>query len=562
MNRRKFLNITTISGGALLASPAFSKQIFEASDFLLALPSQISAQTDADFFKLEGQRGKTQWSGKDVLVELKQDKNSRSVYLTAGKTGIRKIVLSWKMKFSEQAKYLPDQWERTYGDVGWKGMNDFSVRPWYFMFFDGLITSGIGVKTGPAAFCWWHVAPNELQLTLDVRNGGSGVILDGRKLKTAELLIRKGLPDESSFEATRQFCQLLCDKPRLPLKPIYGINDWYFAYGNNSDEDITRNCIYFSDLITNTSNKPHCVIDAGWAKAEHASGSNESNRTYNQLISDTSRFKDMAKLADRINLEGFKPGIWIRPLWSIAQDADNLTLSSKTGRSEKTPQRILDPSIPESKERIASYFTKVLEWGYEMIKHDYSTYDLFGYWGFEMLKNDFTPNGWHFNDQGKTSAEIVLDLYQTIRQASGNALLIGCNTLTHLSAGIFELQRTGDDTSGREWARTKKMGINTLAFRLPQHRSFYYVDADCVGLTTKIPWNLNKQWMDLLARSGTALFISGETEALVPEVRKAIREAFSRASEVQDHAEPLDWMESLTPYIWKFNGQEIHYNWT
>lgn len=562
MDRRKFLNTTAVAGGALLTSPLFSQQIFDTSKFLLPLPSQVSAQTDAGIFKLEGQKGKTQWSGKDVMVELLQDNNSRSVFLSGGKTGIRKIVISWKMKFSEQAKYLPDHWERTYGDVGWQGMNDFPIRPWYFMFFDGLITSGIGVKTGPAAFCWWHVTPGELQLTLDVRNGGGGVILDGRRLKAAEIVMRLGLPNESSFEATSQFCKLMCDKPRLPSQPVYGINDWYSAYGNNSDEDIVRNCIYFSSLITSTSNKPYCVIDAGWAKTENATGGDDSNMTYNQLMAKTSRFKDMTKLADRIKLEGFKPGIWIRPLWSTAEDPDSITLPSKTGRSEKTPQRILDPSIPESKERIASYFAKASEWGYEMVKHDYCTYDLFGYWGFEMLERDFTQDGWHFNDRSKTSAEIVLDLYQTIRQASGNSLLIGCNTISHLSAGIFEVHRTGDDTSGKEWARTKKMGINTLAFRLTQHRNFYDLDADCVGLTTMVPWKLNKQWMDLLARSGTAMFISASTDALVPEVRQAIREAFSRASEVQPNVEPLDWMESLTPSKWKFDKQKVQYDWT
>ena len=37
--------------------------------------------------------------------------------------------------------------------------------------------------------------------------------------------------------------------------------------------------------------------------------------------------------------------------------------------------------------------------------------------------------------------------------------------------------RTGDDTSGRIWERTRRMGVNTLAFRLPQHNAFYHIDA-------------------------------------------------------------------------------------
>ena len=46
----------------------------------------------------------------------------------------------------------------------------------------------------------------------------------------------------------------------------------------------------------------------------------------------------------------------------------------------------------------------------------------------------------------------------------------------------MHLNRTGDDTSGRIWERTRRMGVNTLAFRLPQHNTFYHIDADCVGI--------------------------------------------------------------------------------
>ena len=79
--------------------------------------------------------------------------------------------------------------------------------------------------------------------------------------------------------------------------------------------------------------------------------------------------------------------------------------------------------------------------------------------------------------------------------------------------------RTGDDTSGRDWSRTKKMGINTLAFRSPQQGNFFDMDADCVGLTNAIPWSLNRQWLDLLARSGTPLFVSAAPDAVKQEQR-------------------------------------------
>src|ERR1035441_9526485 len=75
-----------------------------------------------------------------------------------------------------------------------------------------------------------------------------------------------------------------------------------------------------------------------------------------------------------------------------------------------------------------------------------------GRWGFEMGP-EITDRNWHFQNRGKTTAEIILDLYRTIRQSAGDAVLIGCNTIGHLAAGLVEAQRIGDDTSGREWSR-------------------------------------------------------------------------------------------------------------
>ncbi len=170
---------------------------------------------------------------------------------------------------------------------------------------------------------------------------------------------------------------------------------------------------------------------------------------------------------------------------------------------------MLDPTIPENLERIKGYFKLYKEWGYDLVKFDFTTYDIIGKWGFDMIKDAaITTPGWRMYDISKTNAEIILNLYKTIREAAGDTYIISCNTISHLSAGVFELNRIGDDTSGNEWERTRKMGVNTLAFRGVQNGIFYSTDADCVGLTNKVPWAKNKQWMELVANSGTPLFIS------------------------------------------------------
>ena len=58
----------------------------------------------------------------------------------------------------------------------------------------------------------------------------------------------------------------------------------------------------------------------------------------------------------------------------------------------------------------------------------------------------------------KTNAEVILYLYRSIRDAATDMYVIGCNTVSHLAAGVFELNRIGDDTSGKEWDRTKENG--------------------------------------------------------------------------------------------------------
>lgn len=133
--------------------------------------------------------------------------------------------------------------------------------------------------------------------------------------------------------------------------------------------------------------------------------------------------------------------------------------------------------------------------------------------------------------------------------------------MSHLSAGVFEMNRIGDDTSGKEWARTRKMGVNTLGFRIPQHNAFYATDADCVGLTNDIPWEKNKQWMQLLAESGTPLFISPDPAALGEEQKTFIKQCFTNAAKVQPVGEPLDWMNNQQPQKWKLNGREVDFDW-
>ena len=139
-------------------------------------------------------------------------------------------------------------------------------------------------------------------------------------------------------------------------------------------------------------------------------------------------------------------------------------------------------------------------------------------------------------------------------------LIIGCNTISHLCAGLVHINRTGDDTSGKEWDRTRKMGVNTLAFRLAQNENFYMCDADCVGiLDDYIPWEKNSQWLHLLSYSNTPLFISC-TDKINDKQRKDLKEAYKVFNESHD-IKPLDIFETKIPAKWEIDGKIVTYNW-
>jgi alpha-galactosidase len=555
MNRRSFIHTTGISLAALL----ISDYLFSGTpgSMLINFPDEVTAILDNELVHLTG-KGKQYWTYKNLRVELVKKATSIAVEIQSPKSSLSAVTLHWKKTHKPSSVVLNDHWERTYGDVSWHPSQATEILPWYFMEYNDGSTNGFGVKTGGASFCGWQLDNDQLRLSMDTRSGGEGVQLADRKLQAAEIVTIKSLADESAFKTMRRFMGMMCAKARMPQQPVYGINDWYFTYGNNSEKLIVELTEMMAPMAEHLENRPFSVIDAGWFVGTPSSPNDCC--WGDRVDTPNAKFGDMSRVAEKIKKTGMRPGIWTRPLCGSYKDPASLMLPLIKGREEKKP--VLDPSIPENLERIKKYFKGYNDWGYEMVKFDFTTYDILGKWGFEMMKdNAMSSGGWQMYDSAKTNAEIILQLYTTIREAAGKTYIIGCNTISHLSAGLFELNRIGDDTSGNEWDRTRKMGVNTLAFRGVQHGHFYATDADCVGLTTKIDWQKNKQWMELVAKSGTPLFISAQPEATGTIQKQFIKECFATASKKIPVGEPLDWMQTAFPKKWKLNGETVDFNW-
>ena len=490
----------------------------------------------------------------DINVKLNQDNEHLAIFLTAQTSKVKWIKLRWNnLSWDKNVRFLGDAWERGYGDMEWKGMNPNRFMPWYFCAKSEAKSICYGVKVRPSAMCFWQVDSLGMTLFLDVRCGGSGVNLKGRVIKLADVITCE-MRDCTSFEAMQEFCGQMCEDPILPKYPVYGSNNWYYAYGKSSESEILADCDYILNLTKDIENKPYMVIDDCWQEHHRLNEYNGGPWTKGN-----EKFPDMKALADKLVQKGVRPGIWVRLLLNEDENIKNEWRLSHNN--------CIDPTNPEALNYIKEDIKRICNWGYTLIKHDFSTFDLFGKWGFQMSPL-VTDDGWHFYDGSLTSAEVVKLLYKAILDASveasnGETLILGCNTIGHLGAGYMHINRTGDDTSGVDWERTRFMGVNTLAFRLPQHGKFYEIDADCVGIDGGISWSMNKQWADVLAQSGTPLFISVRPNILDETEKQELHEILKVASKQEHHVIPVDWEETTCPERWQDKDHDIDckYQW-
>ena len=517
------------------------------------LPARVFVEKAVNQLKQADRQGSRFTSGQ-VAVNLVSTTAGQEIRVTCQTGPLSRVVLRWKTIFPGDTLFLGDHWERSYGDLQWRFLQPERIMPWYFAAHQEATgrTFMAGVKTQPSALCFWTVDAAGISLWLDFRNGGGPSQPGDREIAAATIISLTNAPEETPLAALTRFCRLLCPAPRLAPAPVCGNNNWYYAYGQNFDaEAMRRDAAFLAELADAHQNRPYCVIDAGWSPGSTVPGGPWT-------AGDPKRFPDMPGLASDMRKLGVRPGIWMRPTALMKVDDPHRLRAGPIETGEKP----LDLTLPENLALIRDDVARVRSWGYELIKHNFSTFDIFEKWGFQM-EAELTEGNWHFDDQSLTNAEIILRHYHTLRAAAGDALLLGCNTIGHLGAGLFEVQRIGDDTSGHVWERTRRMGVNTLAYRLPQNGTLFTCDPDCAAHTEHTPWELDRQYLDLVARSGTALFISVDPRTIQPKQKKAFRDALQTALSggTPGGCEPLDWLHTTAPRQWSFGKEQFEYHW-
>lgn len=513
-------------------------------------PRYVRVQNAANEWEGLTQDRRNHWTNAAYTVAI--DEHS-AVTIRAAQP-IQRIQLEWAADFTGPWLFLGDAFERAYGDLHFAPLDEERICHWSMAARQGALTRCFGVAVQPNALCAWQATAASVTLWLDVRNGTDPLDLHGRVLDCCTLVLREYPETDTDYSMLHAFARAMCPISRHSDEPIIGINDWYYAYGANTADLIIQNAQLAAALADGLGVKPWVLIDDGWESAY------DSQTEYNGGPWQTGNDKlgDMGSVAQQIKAAGAQAGLWFRPL--LVQSAATKTMVLHRDQDNL----FLDPSHPAVRKQVAADIQRFTEWGFKMIKHDFTTYDIFGLQGVAMGLNYFAQPT-HFYDKTKTTAEIINQFYAAIRQAAGAALIIGCNTISHLSAGVFDIMRVGDDTSGRHYQRTRSRGVNSLAFRLAQNDVFYQVDGDCVGISDMIPWVENRKWLQVLAQTKTPLFISCDPTGLTAEMQADIRQAFAQRMQAQQDggSVPTGLAAGLYPTRWRnpTTGQVTDFAW-
>ena len=179
------------------------------------LPERVLVDHDGSGLG-SAQRQGTRFTTAQGAVELVEGPAGLAVRVTCPTGLLNRVVLRWAMTFPAGALFLGDHWERGYGDLQWRFLQPERVMPWYFAAHD--VASGhtfmAGVKTQPAALCFWTVDAAGISLWLDFRNGGSPCRPGDREIAAATVVSLATTKEETPFAALSRFCRVLAGGDR------------------------------------------------------------------------------------------------------------------------------------------------------------------------------------------------------------------------------------------------------------------------------------------------------------------------------------------------------------
>lgn len=482
---------------------------------IMRMPDNVKGATDENFYRFEERD-----EACPIKYEIKVENGSAKVTVFPSGSPVRYLRLRFNADFSQVEKVYADDWARAsmVHPLEWRTIIPDRRMPWFVQLKIGETYACYGVKTGANCFASWYLDSYGITLMLNIGCGNQGTDLK-EPIVACEIVECFSNQGENAYEVAERFAGLMCEKPVFPKTPVFGTNNWYWAYGDISEEIVLQETDYLIEMAKGCKNKPYLIIDDGWQLHRK----NEGDMSYNGGVWEPNeKFGDMKGLVDKIHAKGALAGLWFRPLLTLGELPEEAILCKGCHGD------ILDLTHPLVIKKAEEDARRIKEWGFDLIKHDFTTIDTFGNWQDACdIIND--KNQWDrdrvFYDNSLPLATALKNLFKAIQKGAGDLDVIGCNVIGHLSAGIHSMHRAGADTSGRVYEITRSHGMNAM-MRQPLNKTFYMIDPDCASFTEKVNSELNLDFLEMCAITGVTTLASVKPGILTKEEMKRINEIF------------------------------------
>ena len=306
----------------------------------------------------------------------------------------------------------------------------------------------------------------------------------------------------------------------VPCGPPCGWTSWPSYQSNISEAEVLRN----TELLKGTL-KPYgldmILVEAGWQRGGHVSGGPWKAGD---------RFPHgIAWLGAQLRAQGFRPGIWIRPL-----EVDGLRL---------------DPSSPFTHTTLRNEVRRLVEeGGFSALKIDFLHDDAF------RRDDSYLPD-----DATITALEALRATITAIRAGLGDEpFLVGSNVTPGAGLGIVDADRSAEEVAAKSWRTIKEQGVRPAAARYALHGRWWTNVPGSVVVRPPLTLGQARAWASLCALAGGMVMV-GDRMAALPadrlDVLKRVMPAYGAC------ARPIDLFENDCPEVWHLPVEAAGERW-
>ena len=449
---------------------------------------------------------------------------------------------------------LTDSWERCYGEAGpHRLVHGTDIKSaWDLHCFDraagkSCSMSYYGIPTSKLSFRICRDMGNSaaMEILADTHSGARGVLIEpGDVFQAGDLIFLNSTHDP--FDALETYARRIAEHNRVSRPTVIPVGwvDWYFAKGATTEDDLLRNLDFIARELKEFGLE-YIQIDSGWQLGVETTPPPHNVIAGGPWIPNSKFPRGMKWYADRIRERGLRPGIWIRPFHMI-EGAEERS-AHPDWFNERGQMDFSHPEVREHVRRLCSLL--VDDWGYEYVKFDFPSFDLFNAWGPALFEEHAARQ--ELQAGTKTNIQAYRESMEVMREATrGKASLLACNSIMPATLGCADVFRIGDDVG--DWHRTFTYGVKSVSARYYTNGIFWTNDPDCLLVREPFTIDQARMWATLVGLSSGAVFISEKLHELPAERLAIIRKAMPVYRNAGNHppGRPLDLLDAAVPELW------------